>query len=158
MAEYSSMKHNKEIPYITSIISSCKKLEDLGYGKTGTRRIVRETIHFIWETGIGKKSKFSKDRLRSYKASKENKNSNLRYDHPVPLRVIIEMIFALDEIDEKNVELILLKYIKYGGVLITTEEDKTLNNLGLQSEMPGNWDKDDIFARYKLADIEIIKP
>jgi hypothetical protein len=68
------------------------------------------------------------------------------------------MIFALDEIDEKNVELILLKYIGYGGILITTEEDKTLNSLGLQSKMPENWDKEDIFARYKLADIEIINP
>ena len=35
------------ISHITSIISSCKVLEDIGYGRTGTRKIIRETIHFI---------------------------------------------------------------------------------------------------------------
>ena len=35
-------------------------------------------------------------------------------------------------------KLILSKYIKYGGVLITKNEDKILNGLGLQFKMPEN--------------------
>lgn len=150
------MENNQAISHITSIISSCKELEDIGYGKTGTRKIIRETIHFIWETGLNKETKFSKKRARSLSASKEENNKNLIYDHPIPLKIIIEMLFKLENIDEKNVELILSKYIKYGGVLITKNEDKILNGLGLQFKMPENWDREDIFARYKLANIEII--
>ena len=44
----------------------------------------------------------------------------------------------------------------YNGVLITKNEDKILNGLGLQFKMPENWDREDIFARYKNANIEII--
>ena len=58
------MENNQAISHITSIISFCKELEDIGYGRTGTRKIIRETIHFIWETGLNKETKFSKKRAR----------------------------------------------------------------------------------------------
>ena len=93
------MENNQAISHITSIISSCKELEDIGYGRTGTRKIIRETIHFIWETGLNKETKFSKKRARSLSASKEENNKNLIYDHPIPLKIIIEMLFKLENID-----------------------------------------------------------
>lgn len=150
------MQNIKEIHLLASIISSCKTLEDIGYGKTGPRKIIRETIHFIWETGLNKPAKFSKKRIRSHMASKERNNQNLRYDHPVPLKIIIEKLFALDEIDEKNVKKLLSKYIKNGGVLITKDEDKTLTEIGLKSSMPDNWDGVDVYARYKSANIDLL--
>ena len=150
------MKDDRKISLITPIISSCKKFEEMGYGKTGSRKIIRECIHFFWETGNNKPTKFSKKRIRSLMATKENNNKNLRYDHPVPLRVVCEILFSLDKINEKNIKFILEKFIKNGGVLITKDEDNKLTKMGLKSSMPENWNGEDIFARYKKADIEIV--
>ena len=146
---------NSHLSEIASIISSCRRLEELGNNKTGPRKIIREAIFFIWETGVNKPTKFSKKRARSIRASKEKDIKNLRYDHPIPLKIIIEKLYSLEEINEASLLRILNRYIKQGGILITKEEDKLLNEKGLRSSMPKDWDEEDILARYKKAGIEI---
>ena len=118
---------NSHLSEIASIISSCRRLEELGNNKTGPRKIIREAIFFIWETGVNKPTKFSKKRARSIRASKEKDIKNLRYDHPIPLKIIIEKLYSLEEINEASLLRILNRYIKEGGILITKEEDKVLN-------------------------------
>ena len=41
---------------------------------TISRKIIRECIHFFWETGNNKPTKFSKKRIRSLMATKEHNN------------------------------------------------------------------------------------
>ena len=55
---------NSHLSEIASIISSCRRLEELGNNKTGPRKIIRDAIFFIWETGVNKPTKFSKKRAR----------------------------------------------------------------------------------------------
>ena len=147
---------NNHLGEIASIISSCKRLEEMGNNKTGPRKIIREAIFFIWETGVNKFTKFSKNRARSIRASKVKDIKNLRYDHPIPLKIIIEKLYSLEKINEASVLKVLDKYLKDGGILITKEEDKILNEKGLQSSMPNDWDGIDTLARYKKAEIKLL--
>lgn len=41
------------------------------------------------------------------------------------------------------------------GVVVTKEEDARLNELGLNSKMPSDWDQKDLWARYHAAGIEV---
>ena len=43
------------IPIITDILNSCIELEKAGVSATGPNKILRETLHFIWEVSDIKK-------------------------------------------------------------------------------------------------------
>lgn len=86
-----------------------------------------------------------------------------RYEHIVPKKKFIQ-----SKIEKKAREGILGKKLKeeikrllekfYYVALITIEEDKKLLSLKLGNDMPNKWNDStgDIFARYKLADINLI--
>lgn len=90
----------------------------------------------------------SKDALWSIK---KKSNTNLIKDHIVPIKVIHKILQTDTKRTEEDIELLLKKYYRIG--VITKNEDQMLNSFQLKSKMPDDWDGDDIYARYKRANI-----
>ena len=140
------------IPIITDILNSCIELEKAGVSATGPNKILRETLHFIWE--VSEIKKYDDKRLRSEKGFLDIRK-NLAYDHPIPMKIILSKLKSTYPVKQESVEAVLQKYLRHGGVLITKGEHDLLRDIGLASKMPSDWDGEDIFARYKKAGISI---
>lgn len=74
-------------------------------------------------------------------------------EHVVPQMEIVNMLMDMNPLDKHQVEKILKKYFRV--LLITKEEHVKLNESGsgIRSKMPVDWDKKDIWARYKEVGI-----
>jgi hypothetical protein len=60
----------------------------------------------------------------------------------------------MERLTAKAVTNILKKwYPSRSVVLVTKDEDVRLVKAGLRAKMPDNWDKKDVFARYKVVGI-----
>jgi hypothetical protein len=42
------------------------------------------------------------------------------------------------------------------GIVVTVEEDRSLNAAGIRSRMPEGWDGGDVVARYRAVGIEVL--
>lgn len=84
----------------------------------------------------------------------ENGNCKFTYEHMVPKYEYIEkeiQEMALnDKLELKKIEDLVRKY--YYVALILKKEDKKLP----RKEMPEDWNREDIYSRYKKAGIELI--
>lgn len=82
---------------------------------------------------------------------KTNNGTRLKWEHVVPTKVII------DELLEEGLTPDRYKWILEFGVvcIVTEDEDKLLNDNGLRQSMPDNWHFDDVWARYKKAEIKV---
>ena len=87
------------------------------------------------------------------KRSIKNKKNKITYEHPIPSKVVFELILkAKNEIEISNI----LKKTDY-IVILSHFEDVKLRDKGLVSSMPENWEYgDDVFARYKEASIKVL--
>ncbi|MDO6803031.1 hypothetical protein Q4595_11280 [Wenyingzhuangia sp. 1_MG-2023] len=112
------------------------------------------------------KANWSKIPWNEYVSIEANKTRDKKLvvekEHIVPLKVIEEKLLELGtKATIENIKIILDKYVKFAT--ITKIEDQILNNKGLKSRMPSEYyDSEhelygDLFARYKIADIELIK-
>lgn len=73
-------------------------------------------------------------------------------DHSIPINVLHEIFRNQNNYSESTILNTLLNYYRLG--IITKDEDKRLNLLGLRSKMPSGWRAgDEKFARYTEADI-----
>jgi hypothetical protein len=106
-----------------------------------TRRILRATLRRIKPNNIGRS-------LNSIEAT------NVEEDHAVPVNTVVDFLLAEPTLDEAKLIEILSRYLV--SVTITKQEhNEHLKRIGLQSAMPEDWDRADVYVRYKLADIAI---
>jgi hypothetical protein len=77
----------------------------------------------------------------------------LVHEHLIPRKIVREMLMNLKDPSPEAVNEIFDRFCV--GVVITKTEDTRLNELGLNSNMPSNWDHKDLWARYHAAGIEI---
>ncbi|MEP2784825.1 MAG: hypothetical protein ABJO67_04090 [Pseudoruegeria sp.] len=86
----------------------------------------------------------------------KGKKLGLRYEHPVPLTSCLYPLVrdALKRGGDVAAREVLEKFHRPSW--ITTEEDLRLNNCGLRSKMPSDWDGYNPFARYEEVGIELI--
>jgi len=114
----------------------------------------------------GGKASWSKITWNEYVSPEANKTRNKKLivekEHIMPLKVITKYLVELGKGATLNeIEAVLDKYLKFAT--ITKEEDKILNGNGLRSSMPpqyyekGHQLYNDLFARYKVAQISIFK-
>jgi len=73
-------------------------------------------------------------------------------EHVVPTMVIVNILMDLEKPTRRVVKEILQKY--FHVLLVTKEEDRKLVVAGLRSTMPGDWDGENIWARYEVVGIE----
>lgn len=79
-------------------------------------------------------------------------DTQLVKDHAVPVKIISEMLKQIICPSEVSIEKLLQDFYRLG--VLTHEEDKTLNQLNLKSNMPNDWDGENVFARYEEANIQ----
>jgi hypothetical protein len=80
-------------------------------------------------------------------------DKGLVHDHPVPRKVMTEMLFELDRPTERAIRDILDKFCMCA--VLAKEEDEKLNSNGLKQHMPKGWDNEDPFARYRQVGIKL---
>jgi len=78
-------------------------------------------------------------------------SERLMKDHAVPIAIVRELLFEIDEVNPTTIKLFLREHYRLG--VITKREDNLLSSIGLRSKMPTEWDRSDPFARYKRAEI-----
>tara|TARA_Y100000589_G_scaffold250491_1_gene238597 strand:- start:183 stop:716 length:534 start_codon:yes stop_codon:yes gene_type:complete len=95
---------------------------------------------------------------RGIKNSKKNdkKNNGFTYEHPIPSKIITDEIVKNRKFPNHIIE--ILNWADF-IVIVTKNEDKCLQKIGLQSSMPNGWRyfSDNQFERYKLAGL-LTKP
>tara|TARA_A100001015_G_C14601742_1_gene560711 strand:- start:59 stop:550 length:492 start_codon:yes stop_codon:yes gene_type:complete len=87
------------------------------------------------------------------KRSIKTKKNKITYEHPIPSKVVFDLILKA----KSEIEIIdILKKTDY-IVILSHYEDEKLRAKGLISSMPEGWGYgDNIFARYEKANIEVL--
>lgn len=95
------------------------------------------------------------DQPETYRQRQLSKDPTVRLivDHAVPLAVLVRKLFETDFDLSRNCLKVFLERNYHLG-LLTAAEDCRLNQLGLRSTMPANWDGADLIARYRNAGID----
>jgi len=87
------------------------------------------------------------------KRSIKTKKNKITYEHPIPSKVVFDLILKA----KSEIEIIdILKKTDY-IVILSHYEDEKLRAKGLISSMPEDWSYgDNVFARYEKANIEVL--
>ena len=87
------------------------------------------------------------------KRSIKTKKNKITYEHPIPSKVVFDLILKA----KSEIEIIdILKKTDY-IVILSHYEDEKLRAKGLISSMPDGWGYgDNIFARYEKANIDVL--
>ena len=147
------MKKNN-IDFIVFALKQMKEAQKFGFTTNGSNRNLKLALNHYWqakELGI---HVFIKHKLRRTKAAYKTSLKNTIVEHTVPTQVIVNMLLKLKKIENKKVKRILKKY--WQVMLVTKKEHLKLNSkkLDLTYKMPENWNKKDLFSRYRLAKIK----
>jgi hypothetical protein len=102
---------------------------------------------------LGLHNTAQKKRIPRSKAALKKPLSECRVEHAVPFTVIVNCLMDMKHLTARAVTNILKKW--YSVMLVTHHEDVRLRKKGLRFKMPDNWDKKDIFARYKAVGIKV---
>jgi hypothetical protein len=79
----------------------------------------------------------------------------LRYEHPIPLTSVLYPLLEDSLSDPAKSRKMIIDYLR--PTWITVEEDQSLARSGLAKQMPDGWEEgDDVFARYKAVNIELL--
>ncbi len=117
----------------------------------GTKFAVLAEITWVWSEFDGKYSGCQYWSPAAWKL--RNSGAKLVHEHLVPKSVIIDRLMSLKKPSRSSVKKILETLCI--GVVVTTDEDRSLNALGLRSKMPDDWDGKNPRARYEMAGLEI---
>lgn len=87
------------------------------------------------------------------KRSIKTKKNKITYEHPIPSKVVFDLILKA----KSEIEIIdILKKTNY-IVILSHYEDEKLRAKGLISSMPKGWSYgDNVFARYEKANIKVL--
>jgi hypothetical protein len=146
------MKTN--IDYILFTIKQAKEAQAYGISRNHCRRNLNVALLQYWQNKtLGIPNLRKKDMIRSKAALKIPLNECF-VEHAVPFTVIVNQLMEMERLTAKAVTNILKKwYPSRSVVLVTKDEDVRLVRAGLRAKMPDNWDKKDVFARYKVVGI-----
>lgn len=131
----------------------------------GTKYAVLSEVMWVWTEFCGKYRGcryWSKTALMVYQ--RDRNKAKLKHEHVVPKKVVIEMLFALDQPTPENVRSILDTFLI--GVVLTPEEDAVLN-VEFGSKMPPEFydpSSPDFhnpwlrYTRYPELGLEVVEP
>lgn len=139
---------------IACVINNCPVTDE---SKCVVSKIIRETSLLATECKMLNGNNKNNAPLIS-PAALEIKNNglesrNLTLEHGVPVSVISKEVLKLEKPTATDVASVIYSYVALA--VITNEEDKRIDKLGLRSKMPNGWNNDK-YIRYKLAGIELI--
>lgn len=150
------MDDTKRLLLIAEAVRYCQRAAAMGMPSSCYTKALREPIYFLWTCRAGR-NKAARAQFRSKAAiGLTYGKGELIFDHAVPFKYLQAELLKLSEISTDSVRLVLDNFPS-AGVLITKGENQRLNEAGLQSAMPLDWNGDDPFARYKAVGIEIVQ-
>lgn len=122
--------------------------------KFAVRTVLREAVN---KSNPEYKGNNNRKNCRHVSAAAEslvnNTDADLVADHAIPISLLLKEVYAQGEITLDELVNLVGKYSIM--VLITDAEDDRLAASGLVKKMPGDWDGQDILARYKQIGIEV---
>ncbi len=101
---------------------------------------------------MGLHGQSQKKKIPRSKAAAGKELNECDVEHVVPQMEIVNMLMDMNPLNKLEVEKLLKKYFRV--LLVTKEEHRRLNASGLRSKMPDDWDRKDIWVRYKFVGIE----
>lgn len=84
-------------------------------------------------------------------AAKDASKKEVRLEHAIPMKVLIEILLSKKNLTPEKVEEILHKFCEV--MLVTKYEDSLLDDK-YKSAMPSGWDGTDVYARYNAVGIK----
>lgn len=120
----------------------------------GTKYAVLSEATWVWSEFGGKYNGCEHWSEAAWAVRGEQKM--LVHEHIVPKSIVIERLLQLLKPTPDSVNDLLTSYCI--AAIVTRDEDALLNNFGLRSKMPMDWDERDVWARYKHAGIKLRPP
>jgi hypothetical protein len=117
----------------------------------GTKFAVLAETTWVWSEFDGKYCGCRYWSLAAWKL--RDSGEKFIHEHLVPKKVIIDLLMGVKKPSRSSVRKVLESFCI--GVVVTVEEDRRLNALGLRSKMPDDWDGINALARYEAAGIGI---
>lgn len=119
----------------------------------GTKFAVVSEITWVWSEFDGKHQGCKYWSSAALQSGLPNKH--LVHEHIVPKKVIVDSLMnEVERTPEKIYEFLERFCI---GVVVTKDEDISLNRAGLRSTMPKDWEGEDPWARYTAVGIQVEK-
>lgn len=145
------MKSN--VDFIVFSIKQAKEAEEYGFTRNECCRNLKTALHQYWQNKtMGLHGQSQKKSIPRSKAAIGKNLSDCEVEHVIPQMEIVNMLMDMNPLSKKAVEELLSNYFRV--LLVTKDEHQRLNASGLRSKMPQNWDRKDVWARYKIVGIE----
>jgi hypothetical protein len=148
-----TLSESERLELIIHAIKYCKLVKVCGMPKTCYSKALREPIFFLWENYRKGRKYWVTDFVSDLSVAERDNGRSVIYDHAVPFNLVGDMLMSLDSPTKESVSRILNEFVV--SVLITSKENDELNNLGLKSKMPKDWDGKNVLARYEAAKINV---
>ena len=141
------------IDFIVFAIEQAQEAEKYGFTRNECCRNLKTALHQYWQNKtMGLHGQSQKMKIPRSTEAAEKDLRECVVEHVVPQMEIINMLMEMNPITKMKVEGLLKKYFRV--LLVTFEEHNRLNSSGLRSKMPEDWDKKDVWARYRRVGIE----
>lgn len=115
----------------------------------GSKYALLDNILWVWSEFDGKYQG-----CRWWSENALLQQTELRHEHAVPRRVLIERLMGLRLPTGGEISSVLSELCV--GVVVTRAEDARLTSVGLRKRMPDDWDGKDALARYRAAGINAV--
>ncbi len=147
------MKNKTNIDFIAFAVKQANEAQKFGFTRNECCRNLKAALHQYWQNKtLGMHGQSQKKNIPRSKAAVGKKLNECIVEHAVPQMEIVNWLMDMKPLNNEGIEKILKKYFRVS--LVTKKEHERLNASGLRYKMPQNWDKKDVWARYKEVGIE----
>ncbi|NOT10622.1 MAG: hypothetical protein HOP23_02100 [Methylococcaceae bacterium] len=84
-------------------------------------------------------------------AAKDASKKDVRLEHAIPMKVLIEILLTTKNLTAEKVEEILHQFCV---VMLITKHEDSLLDASYKSTMPSGWNGTDVYARYTAVGIQ----
>lgn len=141
------------LQFIVFAVEQAQAAQRFGFTRNECCRNLKTALHQHWQNKVmGLHGQSQKHRIPRSKAAVGLSLRDCEVEHAVPQMEIVNWLMELDPVTIAQVEDILTRYFRV--LLVTKAEHDRLNASGLRSKMPDDWDRMDVYARYKRVGIE----
>lgn len=141
------------VEFILFATRQAREAEAFGFTRNECCRNLKTALHQYWQNKtMGLHGQSQKARIPRSKAAACLPLSECVVEHVIPQMLLVNWLMDMEPLTESAVIELLTSYFRV--MLVTREEHGLLNSIGVRSTMPSDWDKEDVYARYRLAGIE----
>lgn len=141
------------VDFILFALNQCHDALRFGFKQNECNRNLKLAIQQYWQNKeMGQHQTSRKNSIPKSESAKIS-SKKTEVDHVVPQKIIVDMLLEIPIPTRQNVRDILNKF--FFVCVVTHEEHQRLTAEGLRFKMPDDWDTNDPFARYEIANIKV---